>query len=162
MNSQLRHQLKETRKSRGLSVRQAARWAGVDTRAWRSYESDDDCGSSRTPSESVLRCFFHRANIQMPKEFRAYLDGPSKTRTFSISTFKGGVGKSPITVNIATCLVAKGYRVAVITNDAVYHAMTDHGERPEAGTLSSQVSYYDADDVLFSSAEIRDLAKSKG
>jgi chromosome partitioning protein len=78
----------------------------------------------------------------------------------SISTFKGGVGKSPITVNVATCLVAKGYKVAIITNDAVYHGMTDHGEKPEPGTLSSQVSYFDAGDVLFSSAEIRKLTKS--
>jgi cellulose biosynthesis protein BcsQ len=160
MNNQLRQQLREIRLARDLSVKQAARWAGVKERTWRTYESNDLYESSRPPSESALRCFFLRANIQIPNEFRAYLDGPHKARTMSITTLKGGVGKSPITVNVATCLVAKGYKVAVITNDSVYRGMTSRSVGPTAGTLSSQVSYYDSNDVQFSAAEIRELTKS--
>lgn len=160
MDNQLRHQLKQIRLSRDLSVRQAARWAGVEERVWRAYEANVEWESSRSPAESVLRCFFHRANIPMPNEFRAFLNASKQARAMSITTLKGGVGKSPITVNVATCLVAMGYKVAVITNDSVYRGMTDHGEGPEAGTLSSQVNYFDSRDVLFSSNEIRKLAKS--
>jgi hypothetical protein len=58
MNIVLREQLKEVRKAPCISTPQAAWWAGVNERAWRSYETMEENSSSRVPPESTLRCFF--------------------------------------------------------------------------------------------------------
>jgi chromosome partitioning protein len=159
MNNLLRKQLKEIRVAHGISTPQAAWWAGVNDRAWRSYETEEDNSSSRVPSESTLRCFFQRSGIKMPQEFRRYFAPCGQARTLSITTYKGGVGKSPITVNIAACLVFKGFKVAVVTDDPVFRGMKEHGEGPEAGSLVSQISFYDDRDIVFSSSELNALAK---
>jgi chromosome partitioning protein len=54
-------------------------------------------------------------------------------KVMSITTLKGGVGKSPITVNVATELAGRGKRVAIISSDIVYKCFVDeetklHGE----------------------------------
>jgi chromosome partitioning protein len=159
MNNLLRELLKEIRVARGISTTQAASWAGVNDRAWRSYETEEENTSSRAPSESTLRCFFQRSGIKMPPEFRRYLSPHGQARTLSVTTYKGGVGKSPITINIAACLVSKGFKVAVVTDDIVFRCMKKGGEGPEAGSLVSQISFYDDRDVLFSASEIKALAK---
>lgn len=159
MNNLLREQLKEIRMARGISTQQAAWWAGVNDRAWRSYETEEENSSSRVPSESTLRCFFQRSGIKMPPEFRRYLAPRGQARTLSITTYKGGVGKSPITVNIAACLVSKGFKVAVVTDDPVFRGMKENGEGPEADTLVSQISFYDDRDIVFSASELKALAK---
>jgi len=159
MNNLLRKQLKEIRVAHGISTPQAARWAGVNDRAWRSYETEEENSSSRVPSESTLRCFFQRSGIKMPPEFRKYFAPCSQARTLSITTYKGGVGKSPITINIAACLVSKGFKVAVVTDDSVFRGMKEEGEGPEAGSLVSQISFYDDRDIVFSSSELKALAK---
>ncbi|WP_238936515.1 ParA family protein [Pseudomonas typographi] len=41
-------------------------------------------------------------------------------RVLSITSLKGGVGKSPITVDVAACLVERGSRVALISHDCCY------------------------------------------
>lgn len=128
MNNLLREQLKEIRMARGISIPQAAWWAGVNDRAWRSYETEEENNSSRVPSESTLRCFFQRSGVKMPPEFRRYLAPHGQARTLSITTYKGGVGKSPITINIAACLVSKGFKVAVVTDDIVYRCMKEGGD----------------------------------
>jgi cellulose biosynthesis protein BcsQ len=159
MNNLLRGQLKEIRMARGISTPQAARWAGVNDRAWRSYETEEENSSSRVPSESTLRCFFQRSGIKMPPEFRRYLAPCGQARTLSVTTYKGGVGKSPITINIAACLVSKGFRVAVVTDDTVFRCMKKDGEGPEDDSLVSQVRFYDDRDILFSASELKALAK---
>lgn len=95
----------------------------------------------------------------MPPEFRRYLAPRGQARTLSITTYKGGVGKSPITVNIAACLVSKGFKVAVVTDDPVFRGMKENGEGPEADTLVSQISFYDDRDIVFSASELKALAK---
>ncbi|POF88346.1 hypothetical protein BGP80_10370 [Pseudomonas putida] len=82
-------------------------------------------------------------------------------RIFSITAYKGGVGKSPITVDVATELSQRGNRVAIITGDAVYRG-TMESERRAHRRLNIQsglVKYYDEADVVLFSTEIQDLER---
>jgi len=51
-------------------------------------------------------------------------------RTLSISSYKGGVGKSPITVNVAARLVERNFKLAVVTDDGIFRGMRDEGRTP--------------------------------
>ncbi|MBC3474989.1 AAA family ATPase [Pseudomonas taiwanensis] len=150
-------QLRKARLDRKLNVHQAAMWASVTWRAWRAWESDSP--SKRKPSPAALRLFFLRAGIPIPDDLREYLDPQRKSHVISITSSKGGVGKSPITVNVAACMALKGMRVAIITDDAVYRSMVSAGERPEANSLVSAVDIYDLRDVVIHPSEAKNLAK---
>lgn len=154
----LRERLKETRLAHGINVRQAAYWAGVDYRTWRSYEVGEEKASARVPAKNALRCFFSRSGIEIPSEIKRYLTSSDEARTLTITTYKGGVGKSPITINIASCLTSKGYKVAIISDDTVFRCMRGEGEGPEPGSLVSKISFYDDREILFSASETRALA----
>jgi chromosome partitioning protein len=157
MNNELRALLKAVRQRAGHSSAQAASYVYLDARAWRSWEAFDDKPSSRIPPKSAIWSYFWRAGIQMPAEFRAYLDDSPLGRCFSIASYKGGVGKSPLTVNIAAQLVARGFTVAVVTNDEVFRGMRDDHEEPPEGSLVSRIDFYDEDDIVTSISEIRAL-----
>lgn len=150
-------QLRKARLDRKLNVNQAAKWASVTWRAWRAWESD--APSKRKPSPAALRLFFLRAGIPIPNDLREYLDPHRRSHVISITSSKGGVGKSPITVNVAACLAFKGMRVAIITDDAVYRSMVSAGEGPEANSLVSAVDIYDLRDVVIHPSEAKNLAK---
>lgn len=150
-------QLRKARLDRKLNVNQAAKWASVTWRAWRAWESD--APSKRKPSPAALRLFFLRAGIPIPNDLREYLDPHRRSHVISITSSKGGVGKSPITVNVAACLAFKGMRVAIITDDAVYRSMVSAGEGPESNSLVSAVDIYDLRDVVIHPSEAKNLAK---
>jgi ATP-binding protein involved in chromosome partitioning len=58
------------------------------------------------------------ARLSDRHELTQSLFGPgSKTRTISIASGKGGVGKSTVTANLAVALAAQGYAVALIDAD---------------------------------------------
>nr|WP_298167069.1 AAA family ATPase [uncultured Pseudomonas sp.] len=156
MENHLRKCLKHARESNFISVPQAAYWAGVKDRTWRSYESAFD-SSSRNPTRRSLWCFFHRSGIAMPPELKDYIFKSEPGQTLSITAYKGGVGKSPITVDVASCLVQRGFKVAIVTNDVVYRCKAEKGDQPEPGSLVSKISFYDELDVLFSKSEIRKI-----
>ncbi|MCE4071523.1 MULTISPECIES: AAA family ATPase [Pseudomonas] len=158
MENHLRKCLKHARESNFISVPQAAYWAGVKDRTWRAYESAFD-SSSRNPTRRSLWCFFHRAGIAIPPELKDYIFKSDSGQTLSITAYKGGVGKSPITVDVAACLVRRGFKVAIITNDIVYTCKIEKGDRPEPGSLVSQISFYNDLDILFSNSEIKKLEK---
>lgn len=79
----------------------------------------------------------------------------------SITTLKGGVGKSPITVNVATELAARGERVAIISNDIVYKCFVKEEAKlyGEFDPKGRSVHYFNAEDVLLYSAEVHDLER---
>lgn len=145
MNSRIAHSMSRFR---------AAECAGVSERTWRSYEQ-----GQRTPSKSVVRNFYDRSGIPMTADTAKMLRASHAARVLSITSLKGGVGKSPITVDVAACLVERGNRVAVITHDCCYEDGISDGVRPRAGSLTANVDFFGYPDVFFSLAERETFAK---
>lgn len=154
-------ELKVLRCALHLTCKRAAASINVTPRTWRSYETSLVHKSHRTIPERSLRVFCERHGVPYPPISN---DGRLLTlgcRIISITTYKGGVGKSPITVDVATELSQRGNRVAIITGDAVYRG-TMASERRVHRRLKIQsglVNYYDESDVVLFSTEIRDLER---
>lgn len=159
MKNHLADALKESRQKYRFSHTQAAELAEVSNRTWRAYEAPICNDFIRTPSQSVIRCFYYRSGIPMPSKVKEFFDDKKSARVLSIFSLKGGVGKSPITVDIAACLVKRGCKVAIVTYDVVYEGMVEAGERPAPDTLVSKIDFYGRADVFFSKAEFADLKK---
>lgn len=75
---------------------------------------------------------------------------PAKTRVFTVSNQKGGVGKTTTTVNIAAALARSGARVLVIDLDPQGNASTALGVEHHGGVPSVY-------DVLVEGAELKDV-----
>lgn len=147
MDDLLRAQLKAIREARGISRSLAAKRARIDERTWSTWETPSQSSSKRAPKPSALLNFFQRSCIDIPPAFKAYLN-TLRNQVISISSFKGGVGKSPITINVAACLVSQGYAVAVVSNDIVFRHKRARDEQPPTGSLISQVDFYDEREFL--------------
>jgi len=158
MEDQLRKILKKTRESSFFSVAQAAHWAGVADRTWRSYESQFP-SSNRNLSRRSIWNFFSRSNLTIPVEIKEFIFSEGSTQVISVTNYKGGIGKSPITVDLAACLTLRGFKVAVITSDSVYRGMIARKASPEKDSLVSKIDFFDEKDVVFRKSEIRDLKK---
>ena len=156
MSLDLSTAIRLARESSRLSRKKAAGLGDVSSRAWRAYESST---THREPTKSVVRCFYARSGITMPVEVSKALNANEVGRVLSITSLKGGVGKSPITVDVAACLSAKGYRVDVVTHDYCYEDALADGEKPSPGTLVSQVDFYGIADVIFSKVDNRALKR---
>lgn len=151
--------LKSLRNALGLTAEEAAATIGVKERTWQSYETSLGQPSHRTIKMSSLQLFCERRGVPFPpvsNDGRLLVNG---CKVISITTLKGGVGKSPITVNVATELAARGKRVAIISNDIVYKCFVEeeaklYGEFDGKGRV---VHYFGAEDVLLYSAEVHDL-----
>lgn len=158
MEDQLRKILKKTRESSFFSVAQAAHWAGVADRTWRSYESQFP-SSNRNLSRRSIWNFFSRSNLTIPVEIKEFIFSEGSTQVISVTNYKGGIGKSPITVDLAACLTLRGFKVAVITSDSVYRGMIARKASPEKDSLVSKIDFFDEKDVVFRKSKIRDLKK---
>lgn len=145
MNSRIEHSMSRFR---------AAECAGVSERTWRSYEQ-----GQRRPRRSVVRNFYDRSGIPMPPDTAKLLRAAQTARVLSITSLKGGVGKSPITVDVAACLVERGSTVAVITHDCCFEDGVSNGARPKAGSLVAGVDFFGYADVFFCLAEKESFAK---
>ncbi|MFI7836975.1 AAA family ATPase [Pseudomonas asiatica] len=151
--------LKELRNALGLTAEQAASSIDVKERTWQSYEAPIGHSSHRTMKVVYLQRFCECHGVPYPpvsNDGRLLING---CKVISITTLKGGVGKSPITVNIATELAKRGKKVAIITSDIVFRCCVKldeekNGEFDHKGRL---VHYYAEDDVALYKSELHDL-----
>lgn len=153
--------LKILRRALRLTCEQAAASINVTSRAWRSYETCMVYKSHRTIPERSLRVFCERHGVPYPpisNDGRLLVVG---CKIISITAYKGGVGKSPITVDVATELTRRGNRVAMITSDAVYKGTMNKEKRAHRRLKieSGPVKYFDEADVVLFKTEIQDLER---
>jgi ATP-binding protein involved in chromosome partitioning len=70
------------------------------------------------------------------EKFIPFAQPDSLTRVWGISSGKGGVGKSTVTVNLAAALAARGFKVGVLDADVYGHSIPRllgiEGQRPTA------------------------------
>lgn len=149
--------LMSSRIEHSMSRYRAAECAGVSERTWRSYEQ-----GQRRPRRSVVQNFYDRSGIPMPSDTARLLRVTQTARVISITSLKGGVGKSPITIDVAACLVERGNRVAVITHDCCYEDGVSNGARPLTGSLAERIDFFGFADVFFCLAEKESFAKQIG
>ncbi|UVM47695.1 AAA family ATPase [Pseudomonas sp. B21-015] len=159
MKDELRILLRKLRESAKISVALAAKRAFVDERTWRSWETLKGATYDRQPSEKALWSFFQRSGIEMPQEFKARADDKPLGRVLSIASYKGGVGKSPITINVAAQLAEQNFKVAVVTDDGVFRGMCNDGRGPAPGTQVSKIDFYDELDLITSQADLKKMKK---
>ncbi|MCY1258440.1 hypothetical protein D9M68_46990 [compost metagenome] len=158
MNNKQRRRLKKGRLKAKISVSLAAKLAFVEPRTWRQWEAEEDSDNARSPSPAALWSFIARSGISIPG-----LD-PRKRKSprgiaFTIASSKGGVGKTPITLNVAACLVEQGFQVAIVTDDLMYRLAVEDAEAPIPGSLVSRIDFYDEMDLITFPGETRQRRK---
>jgi chromosome partitioning protein len=147
MDNQLRKHSKALREAAGVSVNLAAMWANVAERTWRSWETDSGNVTSRLPSPAALWSFLARSGINLRK-LGLEIDVKPRGLALAIACYKGGVGKTSITVNLAVALAELGFRVAVVTNDYNHRYACEDGEQPAPGSWASRVGFFDERDLI--------------
>lgn len=147
MDNQLRKQVKELREAADVSVNLAAMWANVAERTWRAWETESSNVTARSPSPAALWSFLARSGIDMRKLGRGN-DVKPRGLAMSIACYKGGVGKTSITVNLAATLAEMGLRVAVVTNDYSHRYAREEGEQPAPDSWVGRVGFFDERDLI--------------
>lgn len=138
-------QLKALRKSRGISAERAAIAVGRCVKSWRGYESEES--KVRIP-DIIFSQFLRKFKITWPH-----------AKVISITAYKGGIGKSPITVAIAASFAQSGLKVAVVANDEVFRSYSeeDRVSVKNSNRLASQIDFYDEHDIVMYAGEIASL-----
>jgi chromosome partitioning protein len=147
MNNKQRKLLKKVRENGHISINLAANWAHVEQRTWRSWEAGDDKDTARSPSPAALWSFFVRSGLEV-RDLKGKAEHSPRGLAFSISSYKGGVGKTPISLNVAASLIEQGFRVAIVTDDFVYRCACEDKEQPKPGSLVSKIDFYDELDLI--------------
>ncbi|UCP11533.1 AAA family ATPase [Pseudomonas sp. MM213] len=141
-------ELKAMRKLKGISAEKAAAAVGRCTKSWRGYENAE---SKVQIPDVIFSKFLRTFNITWPY-----------AKVISITAYKGGIGKSPITVAVATSFAQTGLKVAVVANDEVFRSYTETDRQTikNSKRLSSQVDFYDQHDIVMYPAEIARLEEA--
>lgn len=156
--------LKSLRNALRLTAEQAAASIGMKERTWQSYEAPIGSSSHRSMKVSTLQRFCQLHCVPYPpysNDGRLLLNG---CKIISITAFKGGVGKSPITVNVATELTKRGKRVAIISSDMMFDLFVGF-DIERTGSFDPKgrpVHYYSEEEVGLYKAEIIDLKHELG
>ncbi|WP_210558320.1 MULTISPECIES: AAA family ATPase [unclassified Pseudomonas] len=139
-------ELKALRKSKNLTINCAAKSINRDPRTWSEYESEKR-SFSNIPIDNFSS--FLRAH----KIFWPF------AKVISISAYKGGIGKSPITIAVAAVFAAKGFKVAIVTNDEIYrgYSKQEVKEAKFSGRSTGLVDFYDELDVIMYAGEMSTL-----
>lgn len=145
MKTKKHNLFKKIRSKAGMSVTRAANFALVDPRTWRCWETEEDNETARSPKAAALWSFFARSGLPEPV---TQMEHSPRGQVLSIASAKGGVGKTPITINVAASMVEKGFKVAIVTHDLVYRFAHDDGQQPVPGTLVSKIDFYDELDLI--------------
>lgn len=159
MNNNQRRRLKKARLKARMSVPLAAKMALVDPRTWRQWEEEADHANARSPSPAALWSFTARSGITIPGVDPMERRSP-RGIALTIASSKGGVGKTPITLNVAACLVEQGFRVAIVTDDLMYRLAIEDGETATPGSLVSRIDFYDELDLITFPAEAKQRRKT--
>ncbi|MCV4269371.1 AAA family ATPase [Pseudomonas capsici] len=140
-------ELKALRKSRGISTEQAARAVKRSIKSWRDYESET--AKPKIP-DNIFKLFLWKFKIIWPH-----------AKTVSIAAYKGGIGKSPITIALAASFAQTGLKVAIVTNDEVYraHSKKDKATIKSSSRLAAKIDFYDELDIVLYSGEVVTLEK---
>lgn len=156
------HQLKALRNACGLTVKKAAASVHVNERTWRTYETDvNNASSIRIPEERLI-AFCERHGVPYPPVSNDGRILKGACKVISITAYKGGVGKSPITVAVAAYLGSIGKKVAIVTNDFVFYcrAQKDPWIRYRLEGRARLVDFYGENDVLMYPSEIAELEQA--
>ncbi|PWK45892.1 MULTISPECIES: AAA family ATPase [unclassified Pseudomonas] len=141
-------ELKALRLSRGLSIKDAADSVGRDYRTWQGYEASSDSESRIKIKPEVLGKFFRAHKIFWPC-----------AKVISVTAYKGGVGKTPITVVVAAAFASKGFKVAVVTNDPVFRSSSESekAHMKASGKVAGSVDFYDEADIVMYQGETQSI-----
>ncbi|MFJ3008305.1 AAA family ATPase [Pseudomonas fluorescens] len=146
-------ELKVLRLSRGISIKDAANSVGRDYRTWQGYEASGNSESKIKIKPEVLSKFFRAHKIFWPS-----------AKVISVAAYKGGVGKTPITVAVAAAFALKGFRVAVVTNDHVFrsHSESENAHVKASGKVAGSVDFYDEADIVMYQGEAQSIREMVG
>ncbi len=155
------HHLKALRLALRLTVKRAASSINIGERTWRTYETAEQNASSITMPKERLITFCERHGVPYPPVSNdgTILVGASKV--ISITTYKGGVGKSPITVAVAAYIASTGKKVAIITNDIVFDRMEYYDPwitRRLEGKVRA-VDFYGESNIIMYPNEVEELTR---
>ncbi|VVO95066.1 hypothetical protein PS903_02484 [Pseudomonas fluorescens] len=156
------YQLKALRNACGLTVKKAAASVHVNERTWRTYETDIDNTSSIPIPEERLIAFCERHDVPYPPVSNDGRILKGACKVISITAYKGGVGKSPITVAVAAYLGSIGKKVAIVTNDFVFsrRMQKDSWISLRLEGRARWVDFYGENDVLMYPSETDELEQA--
>jgi chromosome partitioning protein len=126
-----------------FSIGQAAELVGRTPTAIRDAEKDGRLPAPRR-TETNRRIGYTLAQINdMRGVFgtRPWRDGDDPCAVIAVQNFKGGVGKSTLSVHLAQFLAIKGYRVALIDCDSQGSATTLFGYVPDLDLKEGDTLY---------------------
>lgn len=149
------NQLFRLRKYTRLTIAQAAERVGVSSRTWASYEAGQSKSSARKIPPPILELFCVKSNIAFPpiRDDLSLVTDTAKIICFT--SMKGGVGKSPITLEVATTLANQGFKVAIISNDSVFRGHDEISMQQNASPcVHGSITFYDEEEVIFSDFEL--------